>query len=44
MAGNWILFLDADLFTEYRSLEVLQSIKLKGMLLQEKIKKGAFVL
>lgn len=45
MAGNWILFLDVDLFTENRSLEVLQSIKsLKGMLLQEKIKKGAFVL
>lgn len=27
MAGNWILFLDVDLFTENRSLEVLQSIK-----------------
>lgn len=44
MAGNWILFLDVDLFTERRSLEVLQSIYKKGMLLQEKIKKGAFVL
>lgn len=27
MAGNWILFLDVDLFTENRSLEVLQNVK-----------------
>lgn len=27
MAGNWILFLDVNLFTENRSLEVLQNVK-----------------
>lgn len=40
MAGNWILFLDVDLFTENRSLEVLQSIKsLKACYCKKRLKK-----